>query len=110
MPEASRDTGRSTGRPARLSRAGIVRRAIELADRGGLEAVTMRAVAVELGSVAAALYRHVKNREQLVDFVRDAVLAERTEVSPTGDRRADLRAFALGLLTVHEAHPWLSTG
>lgn len=83
--------------------------AIDLADKRGLDAVTMRAVAAELDCTAAALYRHVKNREELVDFLRDEVLTERHEVGPTGDWRADLRAFALSMLQLHASHPWLAT-
>ena len=105
----SRDGGR-TGRPARLSRSSIVSTAIDLADRSGLDAVTMRAVAAELDSVAAALYRHVHGRDELIDLIRDEVLAERREVKATGQWRTDLRDFALGLLSIHEAHPWLATG
>src|SRR5699024_1704236 len=106
---SGRDEGR-TGRPARLSRTSIVRTAIGLADRSGLEAVTMRAVAAELDGVAAALYRHVRGRDELIDLIRDEVLAERREVIETGEWRADLRDFVRGLLTIHEAHPWLATG
>src|SRR5699024_11736084 len=51
------------------------------ADRSGLEAVTMRAVAAELDGVAAALYRHVRGRDELIDLIRDEVLAERRERS-----------------------------
>ena len=105
---SGRDEGR-TGRPARLSRISIVRTAIGLADRSGLEAVTMRAVAAELDGVAAALYRHVRGRDELIDLIRDEVLAERREVIETGEWRADLRDFVRGLLTIHEAHPWLAT-
>lgn len=98
------------GRPPKLNRAVIVAAAIDIADRHGLDAVTMRAVAVELDSTAAALYRHVKNREELVDLVRDEVLTERSAVKPTGQWRADLRAFALSLLQLHSMHPWLAAG
>jgi AcrR family transcriptional regulator len=98
------------GRPPKLNRAVIVAAAIDIADRHGLGAVTMRAVAVELDSTAAALYRHVKNREELVDLVHDEVLTERSAVKPTGEWRADLRVFALSLLQLHNMHPWLATG
>ena len=105
----SRDDGR-IGRPARLSRSSIVRTAIDLADHSGLDAVTMRAVAAELDSVAAALYRHVQGRDELIDLIRDEVLVERPEASETGEWRADLHDFVGGLLAIHEAHPWLATG
>src|SRR5699024_11911574 len=79
------------------------------AARSGLEAVTMRAGAAERDGVAAALYRHVRGRDELIDLIRDEVLAERREVIETGEWGADLRDFVRGLLTIHEAHPWLAT-
>jgi AcrR family transcriptional regulator len=107
MPEKN---GATAGRPPKLNRAAIVRTAIAIADHSGLDAVTMRAVADELDSVAAALYRHVRNREELVDIVRDEVLDELPDIDATGDWRADLHRFTVGLLTIHESHPWLSAG
>ena len=98
------------GRRAKLNRTVIVRAAIALADRSGLEAVTMRAVAAELDSAAAALYRHVRNREELVNLVRDSALTERGEATATGDWQTDLRTFTHGLLELHFAHPWLAAG
>ena len=102
-------TASGIGRPPKLNRGTIVAAAIDLADRRGLDAVTMRGVAAELDSTAAALYRHVKNREELVDLVRDEVLADRPQVSPTGDWRADLRAVAHSLLKLHASHSWLAS-
>ncbi|MCS4592870.1 TetR/AcrR family transcriptional regulator [Brevibacterium sediminis] len=109
----NKNMGKSTGgigRPPKLNRAVIVAAAIDIADRHGLDAVTMRAVAIELDSTAAALYRHVQNREELVDSIRDDVLAELPDVGATGQWRADLRVFAQGLLDLHVAHPWLTSG
>src|SRR5699024_8346518 len=81
--EGSGRYGGCTGRPARLSLISIVRTAIGHADRSGLEAVTRRAEAAELGGGASARYRHVRVRDELIDLSRDEVLAERREVIET---------------------------
>lgn len=98
------------GRPARMDRVGIARAAIALADRTSLPQVTMRALAAEIGSAPAALYRHVEDRNGLVALMIDEVLAERTAAEAMGSWRADLSAFAAGIFALHRAHPWLSTG
>lgn len=103
-------TQRKVGRPARLDRASIARAAIALADRTSLPQVTMRALAAEIGSAPAALYRHVDDRDTLVGVMIDEVLAERSAPQTTGSWRADLSAFAAGVFALHRAHPWLATG
>ncbi|NYI07078.1 TetR/AcrR family transcriptional regulator [Allostreptomyces psammosilenae] len=50
--------------------------ALALADRGGLEGVTMRAVAAELGVSAMGLYRHVRSRDELLDAMVTRALEE----------------------------------
>lgn len=103
-------TQRKVGRPARLDRAGIARAAIALADRTSLPQVTMRALAAEIGSAPAALYRHLEDRDGLVGLMIDEVLSERSAPQATGSWRVDLSAFAAGIFALHHAHPWLSAG
>jgi AcrR family transcriptional regulator len=66
------------GRPPRplLSRDQIVSGALELADSEGLEAVSTRRLAAELGVTGPSLYNHVGTKEELLDDVADAVLAK----------------------------------
>src|SRR6266496_4425101 len=69
------------GRPASAARApltreGIVEAALRVLDRDGLDGVSMRAVADELGTGAASLYWHVRNKEALLELVVDRVLGE----------------------------------
>ena len=64
------------GRPAQRSRTEITAAAITIADRDGLDAVSMRRVAAELGTGAASLYRYVDTREDLLDLMTDATAAE----------------------------------
>src|SRR5215475_10267794 len=59
-----------------LSRDLIVETAIRLLDADGLDGVSMRRVADELGTGPASLYAHVANKEELLDLVLDRVLAE----------------------------------
>jgi AcrR family transcriptional regulator len=97
----------ATGRPAAHDRAEITAAAIDVADRGGLDAVSMRSIAVELGTGAASLYRYVSSRDDLLDLMIDATAAECRLEPPTGDPVADLVAVAEGLHEVMMRHPWL---
>lgn len=98
------------GRPARLDRASIARAAIDLADRRSLREVTMRALAAELDSAPAALYRHVGDRDEVVALMIDEVLREREAIRGSGVWRDDLAAFAAGMFSLHRQHSWLSLG
>jgi AcrR family transcriptional regulator len=69
-----RETGRRGPRPE-FSRDEITTAAIELADRQGLAAVSMRAVAGALGTAAGTLYRYVNSRDELLALMVDAALA-----------------------------------
>ncbi|MCE1178198.1 MAG: TetR/AcrR family transcriptional regulator [Micrococcales bacterium] len=93
------------GRPASHSRDEITAAAIALADRDGLAAVTMRAVAAELGAGAASLYRHIGNRDDLLDLMVDATSADIDPTTPPG--RAGLITLGERLLTVMQRHTWL---
>ncbi|NIZ90866.1 TetR/AcrR family transcriptional regulator [Kineococcus rubinsiae] len=95
-----------------FSRDRIAETAVALADAGGLGAATMRAVAAELGTAAASLYRYLASRDDLVDLMVDAVLADpvltrRRARRPSADWLDDLVALGRDLLALHRAHPWL---
>jgi AcrR family transcriptional regulator len=59
-----------------LSRARVFEAAVRLADTAGIEALTMRRLAEELGAEAMSLYHHVANKEQILDGVVDVVAGE----------------------------------
>src|SRR5262249_47780549 len=59
-----------------LSREQIVRAAIEVADAEGIEAVTMRRIATELGVGTMSLYWHVPTKDNLLELMRDALMGE----------------------------------
>ncbi len=62
-----------------LSRERVLRAAIKIADESGLDALTMRRLAEDLGAEAMSLYYHVANKESLLDGIADAVVAEINE-------------------------------
>src|SRR5215218_11222265 len=59
-----------------LNRQRILQAAIELADREGIDSLSMRRLGGELGVEAMALYRHVANKEELLDGMVDLVISE----------------------------------
>jgi AcrR family transcriptional regulator len=59
-----------------LSRERVLTAAVEIADRGGIESLTMRHLAEELGVEAMSLYYHVANKEAILEGVVDAVVEE----------------------------------
>ncbi|CAM5467754.1 TetR family transcriptional regulator [Streptomyces spiroverticillatus] len=97
----------SRGPAAVRSRAELAAAAVQLADREGLAAVSMRQVAQALGTGQASLYRYVAGRDDLLDLMADAVVAEVGEEALTGDPVADLTALAVRVKELHLRHPWL---
>jgi AcrR family transcriptional regulator len=95
------------GRPAQRSRAEITEAAVRLADRSGLDAVSMRHVAAELGTGAGSLYRYVDTRDDLLDLMADHVCAEYELGAPTGDWLSDLVDVGLQAREIYRRHPWL---
>jgi AcrR family transcriptional regulator len=80
-------------REAPLSAEEIVGAALELADAEGLEAVTMRAVGARLGAAAMSLYRHVPNKDALLEQMADSVFAELPHPNPDGSWQDEMMAF-----------------
>ncbi|MBB1157059.1 TetR/AcrR family transcriptional regulator [Amycolatopsis dendrobii] len=91
-----------------LGRVDIVNAAVRLADHGGAEALTMRAVAKELGaSTPMSLYRYVHSKDGLVDLMLDLANAEvRTPEVPGEDWRGELTAVAVDTWAMTKRHPW----
>jgi AcrR family transcriptional regulator len=96
------------GRPAQRSRAEITAVALDIADREGLDAVSMRRVAAELGTGAASLYRYVGTREELLDLMTDATAAEYELGAPGGDWLPDLIALGEQARAIYRRHRWLA--
>jgi AcrR family transcriptional regulator len=88
-------------------RAEIVTAAVRIADADGVDAVSMRRLADELGVATMTPYTHVASKDELLDLMRDAVAAEMLLPEPLPeDWRAALRAIADRTRAAFEAHPW----
>lgn len=85
----------------------IVEAAVRIADRDGLEAVSIRRVAADLGGRPMSLYSFVANKESLVARMLDAVMAEAVLTELPGDWRAALLAIARRTIEVGARHPWI---
>jgi AcrR family transcriptional regulator len=91
-----------------LSRQEIAPAAVALADTQGIEAVSMRSLAVELGVGATSLYRYVARKDELIELMVDAVMGDDLEFEVRGDWREDLRSIAHGLRAMTLRHPWMA--
>lgn len=105
------DTTPATRLP--LSRERVLRAAVDLADREGVGALTMRRLASELDVEAMSLYHHVANKGAVLDGIVDVVVGEATEATaaladPTGpdDWQATMRERVLAARRVLVRHPW----
>ena len=93
-----------------LNRERIVEAAIGLADREGLDAVSMRRIAKQLGAGAMSLYRHVSDKEELLREMIDTLHARHAYPDPGGlDWRERMRLLARHDWAMYTAHPWLLT-
>jgi AcrR family transcriptional regulator len=91
---------------ARLSRERVLEAAIALAAREGIEALTMRKLADELGAGAMSLYYYVPNKEELLDGMVDVVFSEIEPPSTGGDWKAAMRKRALSTREALARHRW----
>ncbi len=89
-----------------LTRARILGAAVDVADQGGLEGLSMRKLGQELGVDAMAIYRHVRDKDDLLDGLRDVVLGEIPMADAQPDWRAAMRTQTLGAREVMRRHPW----
>jgi AcrR family transcriptional regulator len=93
-------------RRKRLSRARVLEAAVALADEIGLEAFSMRGLAQELGVVPMALYKHVGNKDELLDGMVDIVFDEMQFSAAGEDWRSTLRGRALTAREALKRHSW----
>lgn len=80
--------------------------AVSLADAGGLESLSMRKLAQELGIEAMSLYYHVKNKDDLIDGMVDVVFSEIVLPSPDDGWKSAMRERAESARAVLARHPW----
>ena len=89
-----------------LNRERVLRAGVALADRVGLDALSMRRLAQELDVVPMALYKHVAHREELITGMVDVLIAE---IGPAADQdnwRSTVRHRVLSARETLRAHPW----
>ena len=98
------ETG-ATGR-TQLTRQQVVATAVELADSDGAESISMRKLAQELGVEAMSLYTHVRNKDDLLDGMADAVISQIPLAAGGADWKTALRQMALAAREVMLRHPW----
>ena len=99
----------SRGSKPTMSREDIVQAAISVADRNGLAALTMAAVAERLGFTTMALYRYFPNKEALIDASVDAAMGTPPPRSgPRESWRQEVYAWAYAKRAMLIARPWLA--
>lgn len=90
----------------RLSRERVLQAAVALADRDGIDAMTMRRLAVELGAGAMSLYYHLPNKDALLDGMVDLVFSEIELPSIEMDWKKAMQRRAHSTREALRRHPW----
>lgn len=103
--EKPSDTVGATSR-GRLNRERVLSTSIALADRTGIDSLTMRRLGEELGVEAMSLYNHVANKEDLLNGMVDAVFAEIELPSHSDDWKTAMRKRSVSFRAVLSRHPW----
>src|SRR5262245_59502850 len=99
----------TTERRTPLNRERVLRAAVDLADREGIDALSMRRLAQELGVEAMSFYNHVDGKEDLLNGMIDLIVGEIDPPSADGDWKAIARARILSARRTMLRHPWAST-
>src|SRR5687767_10629569 len=114
---SSREKAAGMGRPKKtneqprvpLSRPRALAAAVALADAEGLESLTMRKLARDLGVEAMSLYHHVKNKTDILDGMVEIVFAEIELPSSRSDWKPAMLQRGHSLRAVLKRHPWAIT-
>jgi AcrR family transcriptional regulator len=102
-----RDRSRRGGPKPALSLDRIVSAAIELADAGGLAAVSMSRLADKLGFTTMSLYRYIASKEELLLLMIDASIGPPPQVDGSAGWRERAEAWSRELLVFYRTHPWI---
>jgi AcrR family transcriptional regulator len=90
----------------RLSRDGVLREAVAVADAGGLASLTIRSLAQALGVKPMSVYHHVANKDEILDGIVDIVFSEIDLPAVGGAWRSELAVRARSARQVLRRHPW----
>jgi AcrR family transcriptional regulator len=92
-----------------LSRELIIEASIALLDHGGEDGLTFRALSEELATGPGAIYWHIANKSDLLTAACDALVVRTMNEIATTTPEKTIRAVALRLFDVNEAHPWIGS-
>ncbi|MEI2700757.1 MAG: TetR/AcrR family transcriptional regulator C-terminal domain-containing protein [Microthrixaceae bacterium] len=92
-----------------LDKEAIAARAVAFADEWGLDALSMRKLAAELGYEVMSLYNHVTNKDDLLTLMADAVAAEVPGPDPQTVPLAAVRTLAVETRAALVRHPWAAS-
>ena len=99
-------TPEANNRRTRLSRPLVLQAAVALADQDGFDGFSMRRLAQELGVVPMALYKHVANKDELLDGMVDIVFGEIESPTIDDDWRSAMRRRAVSVREALKRHSW----
>jgi AcrR family transcriptional regulator len=91
-----------------LSKERVLGTAVALADEGGADALSMRKIAQALGVVPMALYKHVTNKNELLDGMIDVLVGEIDPPAGNTDWKTAVRRRVLSARRMLLRHPWAS--
>ena len=91
-----------------LTKERILRAAVALADEGGVESLSMRRLALQLGVVPMALYKHVASKDEMLDGMVDVVVGEIDPPLAGADWKTSMRERILSARLALLRHPWAS--
>jgi AcrR family transcriptional regulator len=89
-----------------LTRQRVTEAAVELADREGIDSVSMRRLGQELGVEAMSLYTHVRSKDDLLDGMVEVVIGRIPNRRKRGDWKGSLRRTVLASRDIMLSHPW----
>lgn len=96
-------------RRTRLTRDRVLRAAIDLADEGGIESLSIRKLAQRLEARPMSLYHYVTNKDEILTGILDIVVNEMKPASAEGDWKRAIRSSAISAHQVLLRHPWACT-
>jgi AcrR family transcriptional regulator len=109
MTEPQTPPARAATRRRPLSRDRVLRAAVRLADEGGLESVSMRKLGQVLRVEAMSLYKHVANKDDILDGIADLVMCDFEVPAGDVDWKTAVRRGAVSAHQVLLRHPWASS-
>ena len=89
------------------SRRDVAVAGVRIADQEGLDGVSMRRIAAELGTGTTSLYRYVSKKDDVLELMVDEVMGELRDTELAGSWRADLSTIAHLMRSTALRHPWL---